>query len=141
MLADCLNGEQIVQEAALIYAASTYRRGYMDLVVANIEHPSKEVQVAAARYLEKRGTLSNLSLLDSRMEVAEGASLRRQLQRAINQIKRRHTEQTDKLTASPPSPPRESSTPGKGMLATSALWIGIAAAAIYAAIKLLLIFV
>jgi hypothetical protein len=42
-----------------------------------------------------------------------GAGLRRQIQRAINQIKRRHTEQTDKLfhnetpAISKPSPPAE----------------------------------
>ena len=141
ILADCLNGEQIAQEAALLYAASTYRREYMDLIVANLDHPSKEVQIAAARYLEKRGTLSNLSLLDSRMEIAEGASLRRQIQRAINQIKRRHTEQTDKLTASPPGPSRRALKCGRAGLTTAALWIGTAAAAIYVAIKMLLVLV
>jgi hypothetical protein len=73
------------------------------------------------------------------MEIAEGASLRRQLQRAINQIKRRHTEQNDTMAAAPVTSPR----PRKGVDGDSFLrglcWFAVGFAAVYLAIRLLLL--
>jgi hypothetical protein len=141
ILAECLNGEAIVQEAALLYAAGTFQRDYLDLMVASIDHPSKEIQVGVYRYLERRGNLTHLPLLDAEMDKAVGASLRRQIQRTINQIKRRHTDQTDLLTAAPVrsipvTAPRKNNGFGKVVA-----WSAVSLAAIYLTIRLMLFFV
>ncbi len=109
ILKECLNDTDLVREATLRYVASTYDRAFMDLLVANINHPSREVQSSVARYLERRGGPIHLPLLEGQMEIAEGAGIRRQLQRAINQIKRRHTEQTERM-ATHTTKPRNSTT-------------------------------
>lgn len=104
ILKEGLNDAELVRCAALRYLASTFDRAYMDLLLANINHPSREVQSSVARYLERRGGPIHLPLLEGQMEIAEGAGIRRQLQRAINQIKRRHTEQTERLATQSTSP-------------------------------------
>ena len=97
--------------------------------------------MAALRYLEKRGNLNHLPLLDARMELATGAGLRRQIQRTINQIKRRHTEQADNLAAAPVSTGNGSRKNKDRLLLKSLSWIAVGAAAVYAAIRMLLLFV
>ncbi|MCA9442982.1 MAG: HEAT repeat domain-containing protein, partial [Candidatus Omnitrophica bacterium] len=109
VLKECLNDTEMVREATLLYVASTYDRAYMDLLLANINNPSREVRSAVARYLERRGGPIHLPILEGQMEIAEGAGMRRQLQRAINQIKRRHTEQTERM-ATQSSQPRKQPT-------------------------------
>jgi tetratricopeptide (TPR) repeat protein len=93
----CLRGEPLIREAALLYLAETFEPEYLALLVENLKHPARDVQMAVARYLERCGHLEHLPALEAHMEISVGAALRRQIQRAINQIKRRHTEQTDKL--------------------------------------------
>ncbi|MCA9417087.1 MAG: tetratricopeptide repeat protein, partial [Candidatus Omnitrophica bacterium] len=85
VLKECLNDTEMVREATLLYVASTYDRAYMDLLLANINNPSREVRSAVARYLERRGGPIHLPILEGQMEIAEGAGMRRQLQRAIIQ--------------------------------------------------------
>lgn len=96
-LFSCLSSEPIVQEAALFYLCETFDRKYLDRLLPHLGHPSREVQLGVARFLERCGNLDHLGLLESQMDSAVGNALRRQIQRSINQIKRRHTEQTDSL--------------------------------------------
>ncbi len=96
-LAEFLNGQPLLREAALLYLADTFDPSYTNLLLPYLHDPSKETQLAIARFLERRGRLEHVPELEGQMEQAVGAGLRRQIQRAINQIKRRHTEQTDKL--------------------------------------------
>lgn len=97
ILAEFLSGPPLLHEAALLYLADTFEPNYTDLLLSHLHDPSKETQVAIARFLERCGRLEHVPVLEGQMEQAVGAGLRRQIQRAINQIKRRHTEQTDKL--------------------------------------------
>lgn len=139
LIGESLAEGSLLEQAALRYTAETYQPEWTDLMLASLNHPSKEVQLAAARFLERRGSLSHVSFLDHQMEIAEGASLRRQLQRAINQIKRRHTEQNDTMAAAPVTSPR----PRKGVDGDSFLrglcWFAVGFAAVYLAIRLLLL--
>jgi hypothetical protein len=102
-----------LREAAILYLADTFESNYTTLLLSHLHDPSKETQVAIARFLERCGRLEHVPVLEGQMEQAVGAGLRRQIQRAINQIKRRHTEQTDKLfhnetpAIRKPSPPAE----------------------------------
>jgi tetratricopeptide (TPR) repeat protein len=96
-LATCLGGSDLLREATLLYLAETFEADYTEVLVKYLNAPSREIQLAVARFLERCGKLEHLPLLEGQMEISIGPALRRQLQRAINQIKRRHTEQTDKL--------------------------------------------
>ncbi|MBV6482343.1 MAG: tetratricopeptide repeat protein [Candidatus Omnitrophica bacterium] len=96
-LSDCLNGPALLKEAAFQYMAETFEPRFLNFLLGQMHHSSRDVQLAVARYLERSGQLEHLSVLECQMETASGAGLRRQIQRAINQIKRRHTEETDKL--------------------------------------------
>ncbi len=106
-LAEFLSGPPLLREAALLYLADTFDPSYTSLLLSHLQNPSKETQVAIARYLERCGRLEHVPLLEGQMEQAVGAGLRRQIQRAINQIKRRHTEQTDKLFHNETPAPRK----------------------------------
>ncbi len=97
ILGEFLNGPPLLREAALLYLADTFDPSYTNLLLPHLHNPSKETQVAIARYLERCGRLEHVPVLEGQMDQAVGAGLRRQIQRAINQIKRRHTEQTEKL--------------------------------------------
>jgi len=97
VLGEFLNGPPLLREAALLYLADTFDPSYTNLLLPHLHNPLKETQVAIARYLERCGRLEHVPVLEGQMDQAVGAGLRRQIQRAINQIKRRHTEQTEKL--------------------------------------------
>lgn len=96
-LQDCLNGPSLLKEAAINYMAETFEPRFLTFLMGQLQHPSRDVQMVLARFLERTGQLDHLSILECQMETASGAGLRRQIQRAINQIKRRQTEETDKL--------------------------------------------
>lgn len=136
----CLSGEPLLREAALLYLAETFESRYLELLSPNLSHPSTEIQLAVARYLERRGRFEHLRLLEARMEVAEGAGPRRQIQRAINQIKRRHTEQTDKMIHKEAQPMRALVAKQEEKRLGILRWVALGLLLVYVSIRSFLFF-